>query len=124
LAEVLRRNFEGFLLTLAVIHILVFLVFLASLASFNSPRSSRPFGADQTASQTPGHTQEEQTARPRIQPFSPIGAAAFALFTLALWATALLCRGSVSFRVFRFILFMLAPGTLIAAYALYRVLRA
>lgn len=122
--ELIARNLEAFLLTLAFLHILLFLVFLGAIAVSKGDTGPRhPFG--EVTATAPQKPEPPQPAAPLTtsRVISRPSTIAFTAFTIFLWSVLVIKRRSISLRVTRFLILMLFPGTIMAIYAIIQALR-
>jgi len=115
----IKGNLEAVFLVLAVCHLFFFLVLLASVAAFKSPSSGRPFGE---STRPVGQTEQKVLSVAKHAVSLP-AAVAFAAFTLCAWGAVLFKRRAVPRRVFRLLVIMLTPGTVIAVYTVVTAFR-
>ena len=112
----IRRHFDATLLVLAIMHLIFFLVLVASIANLNTRRGPRVFGA---AAPTVSETSSQDETR--SQPVPPLQTAAYSAYTLLLWGLLTAFRRRMDSRQKRFIILLLAPGTITLFYALARL---
>ncbi len=113
----LSGNYDMVWVGLTMIHVLIFIYCLTAISNFNNPTDD-----DDTAPKT---EREKAIAQQKsIKPIRPIAtpiAASYGLLTLGLWLAMLFMPSKPTGSAGRFLIMMLAPGSLMALFAVLQI---